>query len=79
MLRHLSNGELCSFLTRERHASPLIEELCERLEQFADRQPKARLGADRTEKDGDCPVCRAELRVEATVEGKAKFIAKEIL
>ncbi len=83
MLRHLSNTELCSHLTRERFASPLIEELCVRLLNATDSrnsfsQVANQLEAPATEKHGDCPICHAELRVEATENGKTKFIAKEL-
>lgn len=53
-LRHYTDGELINSLDRERYLSPVIGELCKRLEAYGTLQPASSLNAE-------CPVCKADL------------------
>lgn len=54
-LRHLTDEELLREFADKRNQSPIIRELCERLEVFSPPPMQHKLG---------CPVCRAGLDAE---------------
>lgn len=61
---HLTDEEFLNTLDDARHYSPVIKELCRRLEaKSAEDQRKAEI-AESTNQRAECPVCEAALEVE---------------
>lgn len=56
-LRHLEDDELLLHLEDVRHLSPIIGELCLRLEKLIQQETPVTARAE-------CPVCRADLRAD---------------
>ena len=56
MFRHLSDKELLNLFTEKRFNSPIIEELCSRLERHLDKEID--------EETIECPVCLAKINIE---------------
>jgi hypothetical protein len=56
-LRHLEDDELLLHLEDVRHQSPIIGELCQRLEKLLRQETPVTAQAE-------CPVCQADLRAD---------------
>ncbi len=62
-LSHLSDEELLRHLSDSRHRSPIIAELCDRLEAALDANIVMENTFEHSEKKVQCPVCLASLEV----------------
>jgi hypothetical protein len=62
-MRHLENDELLLQLEVVRYQSPIIGELCRRLEELLKEEPPASAQAE-------CPVCQADLRADYDVNNE---------
>lgn len=56
-LRNYTDAELINSLDEARHLSPVIGELCNRLEACGQHEPASSLNAE-------CPVCAADLEAD---------------
>lgn len=62
-LSHLQDDELLLRLDNARHQSPIIGELCRRMEELLKQEPPATAQAE-------CPVCQADLRADWDVSNE---------
>lgn len=62
-LRHLTDPEFLLRLDDARHQSPIIGELCRRMEYLLRQEPTAAAYAE-------CPVCQANIRVDYDVSNE---------
>lgn len=67
---NLSNEELLNELDSIRHLSPIIQELCTRLDSYDYADYRDSMKPATINQHGPCPVCRAELTLQISDNGE---------
>lgn len=65
--RNYTDQELLQVLSDKRHHSPVIEELCQRLEEYSPVLQKE------TNIQKECPVCEAKIMIDIDVNGNGCY------
>lgn len=69
----LTNDEFISMISSKRESSPIIDELCRRIENLIEDQEETYSTGDRT-LASKCPVCEADLRCSGSVDTEGNIL-----
>lgn len=80
---HLSLKELLNIVDSKRQHSPIIDELCNRIENFKEQDTETegdliqlKNTIEETTHTANCPVCDAQLKMKFSIEGENEEIIK---
>ena len=77
--RHLTDEEFLNICQEKRHQSPIINELCQRLEEFiySDQPVTDEINLE-LKNEHRCPVCETKIEIEfSSIDDKISFKPKE--